>query len=88
MCLTALLAVYCVLLLNFHYTNSVSEKNVIMVMLVVLLILPHFVFYGYVVYRLGKWLKYSNINFKAALKELCFRQSKEQNEETALLNHA
>ena len=87
-CLTALLAVYCVLLLNFYHTNSVSEKNVIIVVIVVLLIPPHFVFYGYVVYRLGKSLKQSDINFKAALKVLCFKQSREQNEGTVLLNHA
>ena len=72
-CLTALLAVYCALLLNFYHTNSVSEKNVIIVVIFLLLILPHFVFYGYVVYRLGKWLKQSDINFKAALKVLCFK---------------
>ena len=87
-CLTTLLAVYCVLLLNFYSTNSVSEKNIIIVVIFLLLILPHFVFYGYVVYRLGKWLKQSDINFKAALKVLCFTQSREQNEGTALLNHA
>ena len=87
-CLTALMAVYCALLSNVYYTNSVSEKNVIIVVLVVLLSLPHIVFYGYVVYRLGKSLKQSDINFKAALKVLCFKQSREQNEGTALLNHA
>ena len=87
MCLAALLAVCFALFVNLD-TAAVSVKNGIIVMIVVLLILPHIVFYGYVVYRLGKWLKQSDINFKAALKVLCFRQSREQNEETALLHHA
>ena len=86
-CLTALCAMYFALFVNFD-TAAVSEKNSIIVVSVALLSLPHIVFYGYVVYGLGKWLKESDINFKAALKVLCFRQSREQNEESTLLNHA
>ena len=84
-CLTALLAVYFALLLNLD-TAAVPQNNGIIVAGVVLLSLPHFVFYGYVVYRLGKFFKQSDIN--TALKILCFRQSREQNEGSALLNHA
>ena len=86
-CLSALCAMYFALFVNFD-TAAVSEKYGIIFVILGLLSLPHIVFYGYVVYRLGKWLKQSDINFKATLKVLCFRQSREQNEESALINHA
>ena len=85
-CLTALCALYFALLMNFEVAD-VSMKNSIIIASIVVLILPHIVFYGYVLYRLGKLLKQTNINFKA-LDVLCFRRSGEQNEGSALLNHA
>ena len=77
MCLSALLAVCFALFSNF---DAAAVPGIIAVC-VALLSLPHIVFYGYVVYRLGKLLKQSDINFKVALELLCFRRrSREQNE--------
>ena len=82
-CLTALLAVCTVILLCFD-AAAIPMRNDYIVMSVVLLSLPHFVFYGYVVYRLGKLLKHSDI-----IGTLCLRQqSRMQNERSALLNNA
>ena len=87
MCLTALLAVCSALLMDFD-TAAVPKKYGVIVADVALLSLPHIVFYGYLVHQLGKLLKQSDINFKAALELLCFRQSRKQSEESPLLNHA
>ena len=72
--------------LNFD-TATAHERNSVIVTSIVLLNLPHIVFYGYVVYRLGKLLKQCDINFKTPLNVLCFRESRDQNEGAALLNH-
>ena len=85
-CLYAIFAVYCVISLNFD-TATAHERNSVIVTSIVLLNLPHIVFYGYVVYRLGKLIKRSKIKFKTPLNVLCFRESREQNEGAALLNH-
>ena len=82
-----LIAVGSVILLIID-TAAAPEKYGIIVAGGVLLSLPHIVFYGYVLYRLGKLLKQSDINFKAALKVLCFGKWREQNERSALLNNA
>ena len=86
-CFSALYAVGSAILMS-KGTAAVSEKGII-VTGCVLLSLPHIVFYGYVVYRLGKFLRQSDINFKATLKLLCFKEWRKQNEEgSALLNRA
>ena len=85
-CLCAILAVYGAISLNFD-TATAHEQNSVIIATIILLNLPHIVFYGYVVYRLGKLLKQCDINFETVLKVLCFRESREQNEGAALLNH-
>ena len=56
-------------------TTTFKIKFPILV-IIALLSLPHFVFYGYVVYRLGKRLKqvWSNGDFKAAMRSWCCQQ--------------
>ena len=85
-CFCAIFAVYGAISLNFD-TATAHEQNSVIIATIVLLNLPHIVFYGYVVYRVGKLLKQCDINFKTALKVLCFRELRDQNEGAALLNH-
>jgi hypothetical protein len=86
-CLAALCAVHAALLLNFD-TATANRSNIVITAGVVLLSLPHVVFYGYVVYRLGYSLKHCDTNFKTALREWCFGQWRGQDERLALINHA
>ena len=86
-CLAALCAVHAALLLTFD-TATVNRSNIVITAGVVLLSLPHVVFYGYVVYRLGYSLKHCDTNFKTALREWCFGQWWGQDERLALINHA
>ena len=81
MCLCAIITVYGAISLNFD-TATAHERNSVIVVSIVLLNLPRIVFYGYIVYQLGKF------NFQTPLKVLCVRESREQNERSALLNHA
>ena len=85
-CLCAIIAVCGVISLNFD-TAAAHERNSVVVISIVLLNIPHIVFYGYVVYRLGKLIQRSKIKFRTPLNVLCFRESREQNEGAALLNH-
>ena len=78
--LTALCAVYIVLLLQFD-ASVVNEGSDIIISGGVLLSLPHFVFYGYVMFEIGKIFKRSDITFKTALQVLCFEELRGQNEE-------
>ena len=86
-CLAALCAVYATLLLNFD-TATANRSNIVITAGVVLLSLPHVVFYGYVLYRLRYSLKHCDTNFKMALREWCFGQWWGQDERLALINHA
>ena len=85
--LAALLAVYAALLL-YSDTAIIPKKYGVIVAGVVLLSLPHFVFYGYVLYQLGKLFKHSDTNLNAALEVLCCRVLRGQNERSALLTPA
>ena len=63
--------------------TATLNTNIIIVS-IALLSLPHCVFYGYVVYRLGKLLKQANV--KAAIGKWCSRQSRGEVE--PLVHHA
>ena len=84
-CLAALIGLYATLLLDFN-TATVHTSKVVLAVGVGLLALPHFVFYGYVVYRLGNCLRQCDKDFKMALRKWCFGQSSEQDENMTLLN--
>ena len=86
--LSALCAVYTVILVQFNASVVHEGIDIIISGGGVLLSLPHFVFYGYVIFQLGKILKRSDITFKTVLQVLCSGESRGQNEESALLNHA
>ena len=82
--LFAILALYGIISLNLN-TAAVHEKTGVVVAGVVLLSLPHVVFYGYIVYRVGRLFKEYDITVPEVLY---VREPREQNEESSLLNHA
>ena len=59
--------------------TTIFKINFAIFVIIALLSLPHFVFYGYVVYRLRKRLKqvWSNGDFKAAMRSWCCQQLEE-----------
>ena len=85
-CFAALMGLYATLLLDFD-TATVHKDKAVLAVGVGLLSLPHFVFYGYVVYRLGNCLKRYDRDFKMPLRKWCFGESSELDEDAALLNN-
>ena len=56
------------------FLNSTAYFHTIIVLDCLFLSIPHCVFYGYIVYRIGKQLKQSNIDLRAVARKWC-RQS-------------
>ena len=63
--------------------NSATYFHIIIPLVCLFLSIPHCVFYGYIVYRIGQQLKQSNIDFRAVAREWCMQSGDEEQPQVA-----